>query len=224
MRVVCVVRDRLRTRAACDRRGLDRRGPVPGERRPSRKNRVSKLDERTERGRQDARIVAKRTVFSGEPRDQSALTRTSRLTATACGSRTRDWGCGVGQSPRRDARGGATRDFSVAGEITRHCRDAVFPSTRARHVAYLLGGEGLLRARELGADGGGGGDGLHGFRATGKCRAVRVLLWPARARSRCFHAPSLEAPPRFRESSSPIRRRGFRFPRVRNPVSRVRDS
>ena len=196
MRVVCVVRDRLRTRAACDRRGLDRRGPVPGERRPSRKNRVSKLDERTERGRQDARIVAKRTVFSGEPMDQSALTRTSRLTATACGSRTRDWGWGVGQSPRRDARGGATRDFSVAGEITRHCRDAVFPSTRARHVAYLLGGEGLLRARELGADGGGGGDGLHGFRATGKCRAVRVLLWPERARSRCFHPPSLLAPSR----------------------------
>ena len=195
MRVVCVVRDRLRTRAACDRRGLDRRGPVPGERRPSRKNRVSKLDERTERGRQDARIVAKRTVFSGEPRDQSALTRTSRLTATACGSRTRDWGWGVGQSPRRDARGGATRDFSVAGEITRHCRDAVFP-TRARRVAYLLGGEGLLRARELGADGGGGGDGLHGFRATGKCRAVRVLLWPERARSRCFHPPSLSAPSR----------------------------
>ena len=193
MRVVCVVRDRLRTRAACDRRGLDRRGPVPGERRPSRKNRVSKLDERTERGRQDARIVAKRTVFSGEPRDQSALTRTSRLTATACGSRTRDWGWGVGQSPRRDARGGATRDFSVAGEITRHCRDAVFP-TRARRVAYLLGGEGLLRARELGADGGGGGDGLHGFRATGKCRAVRVLLWPERARSRCFHPPSPSAP------------------------------
>jgi hypothetical protein len=133
-------------------------------------------------------------VFSGEPRDQSALTRTSRLTATACGSRTRDWGWGVGQSPRRDARGGATRDFSVAGEITRHCRDAVFPSTRARHVAYLLGGEGLLRARELGADGGGGGDGLHGFRATGKCRAVRVLLWPERARSRCFHPPSPSAP------------------------------
>ena len=193
MRVVCVARDRLRTRAACDRRGLDRRGPVPGERRPSRKNRVSKLDERTERGRQDARIVAKRTVFSGEPMDQSALTRTSRLTATACGSRTRDWGWGVGQSPRRDARGGATRDFSVAGEITRHCRDAVFP-TRARRVAYLLGGEGLLRARELGADGGGGGDGLHGFRATGKCRAVRVLLWPERARSRCFHPPSPSAP------------------------------
>lgn len=34
-------------------------------------------------------------------------------------------GWGVGQSPRRDARGLATRDFFVAGEMTRHCRDAV---------------------------------------------------------------------------------------------------
>ena len=57
-RVVAVARDRLRTRAARDRRGLDRRGPFPTSFGVAEKSRLSrerfKASERTERGREDA--------------------------------------------------------------------------------------------------------------------------------------------------------------------------
>ena len=46
-------------------------------------------------------------------------------------------GWGVGQSPRRDARGLATRDFFVAGEMTRHCRDAVLRRARGASRTFL---------------------------------------------------------------------------------------
>lgn len=46
-------------------------------------------------------------------------------------------GWGVGQSPRRDARGLATRDFFVAGEMTRHCRDAVLRRARGAWRTFL---------------------------------------------------------------------------------------
>jgi hypothetical protein len=37
-----------------------------------------------------------------------------------------------------------------------------------------------------------------------------VLLWPEPARSRCFHPPCPQRPRSLYQSSSPIRRRGFR--------------
>ena len=157
---------------------------------------------------------------SGEPRDQSALTRTSRLTVTACRSRSRG-GDGASVSRRGVTRGDSRRGiFFVAGEMTRHCRECAV-LRRARGASRTF-----LAAKDFFAPANWGGrrwrsDGLHDFRATGKCRAVRVLIWP-RARSRCFHARRSKRPPRFRESSSPIRRRGFRFPR--SFFARVRDS
>ena len=107
-------------------------------------------------------------------------------------------GWGVGQSPRRDARGGATRDFSVAGEITRHCRDAVLRRARGASRTFLA-------AKDFFAPANWGRTAVAEaiparFSRDGEVGSVEQFV----------KTPSLEAPPRFRESSSPIRRRGFR--------------
>ena len=105
------------------------------------------------------------TVFSGEPMDQSALTRTSRLTATACVRVGRIGVGGVSEAVRRTVGVRTT----PASRVPRN----IFSRRALRGArAHLLGGEGLLRASELGADGGGGGDGLHCVVSRLVCRTV----------------------------------------------------
>jgi hypothetical protein len=56
---------------------------------------------------------------------------------------------------------------------------------------HLLGGEGLLRARELGADGGGGGDGLHVFKRRGWSSWVGAVMTGAYVGGAVFEGRSV---------------------------------
>ena len=98
-----------------------------------------------------------RTTFSGEPMAQSALTDTSRLTATTCDRERGHAGQLSGITLHRKTR--ATLGWERWETFRPRAGGALGRGARA----HLLGVEGLALGRELGADGGGGSDGLHLF-------------------------------------------------------------